>query len=155
MGLLNFLVKKSSKQEDIYKGYSKELREYSEYQDKYGEVWNLCGEYTEKINHYYSSYINSNSKDDFNNLLHYCQKYIELLPKLEEAKQEDIKINKTNYPQKTYCIAYHKLAMAYEKAGCYNSAINVCKEAIEKGYSDGTKGDFLSRIQRIKEKLEK
>lgn len=42
-----------------------------------------------------------------------------------------------------------------KKTGCYNSAINVCNEAISKGYSDGTKGDFESRIQKLKEKQNK
>ena len=67
-------------------------------------------------------------------------------------KKEDTKINGTIYKKPYYCVAYHKLAMAYEKAQCYNSAINVCEEAIEKGYTDGTKGGFETRLNRLKKK---
>lgn len=131
-----------------YYGYSNELKEFCEYQDKYLTVWNLAGEYTEKINYHYSNYINSNKKEDFNSLFLYCQKYIELLPQLEAAKKEDSRVNTTVYTN-NYCVAYHKLAMAYEKGGCYNSAINVCNEALARGYSDGTKGGFEARLARI------
>ena len=82
----------------------------------------------------------------------YCQKYTELLPKIEEAKKEDFKVNGTIYKENSYSLVHHRLAMAYEKACCYNSAINVCKEAIDKGYNDGTKGGFEARLSRILKK---
>ena len=128
-----------------------DMKAWQEYQNKYLNVWNLIGEYTEKINYYYSNYINNNKQEDFNNLFLYCQKYIELLPQLEEAKKEDSRINNTVYTN-NYCVAYHKLAMAYEKGCCYNSAINVCNDAIAKGYTDGTKGGFEARLARIMKK---
>ena len=138
-----------------YYGYPNDLKEYCEYQDKYGPLWNLFGEYKEKINHYYYNYINSKNHNDFNNLLLYCQKYNELLPKIEEAKKNDTKINGTVYKEDTYSLVHHRLATAYEKAECYNSAINICNEAISRGYTDGTKGGFEARLERLKKKLHK
>lgn len=161
MGILSGLFSRKKKQNNCtdrnsqYYGYPNDLKEYCEYQDKYGPLWNLLGNYTEKINYYYSDYINTNKHEDFNNLLSYCLKYIELLPQLEEAKKEDSRINGTVYKNPYYCIAYHKLAMAYEKAECYNSAINVCNEAIAQGYTDGTKGGFEARLKRLKKKQDK
>lgn len=153
MGLFTDLFKKNkcTDKNNKYYGYSNDLKEYCEYRDKYLHVWNLSSEYTEKINHYYYNYINTSSSKDFNSLLLYCQKYIELLPQLEEAKKEDSRINNATY-DKPYCVAYHKLAMAYEKGECYNSAINVCNDAIAQGYSDGTKGGFESRLKRLRKK---
>ena len=153
MGLLKFLVKNDNKQKDRHKGYSNELREYCEYQDKYGDIWNLYGKYEEKINYCYYEFINTNNKDYFNKLFSYCKECIELLPQLEKAKQEDSKINGTIYPKNPYCVAYEKLAKAYEKVGCYNSALNVCIEAMEKGYTDKTKSGFEGRIKRLEEKI--
>lgn len=157
MGILSNLFKKDK--DDIctdknsqYYGYPNDLKEFCEYNDKYQHVWDLVIKYTEKINYYYSNYINTNKKEDFDNLFIYCKKYIDLLPQLEEAKREDTRINKIDYPTNPYCIAYHKLAMAYEKSKCYNSAINICNDAISQGYSDGTKGGFEARIRRIKKK---
>ena len=160
MGIFDKFFKKNTNnickdKNSPYYNYPNELKVYCEYQDKYGSLWNLIGEYTEKINYYYSNYINTNNKEDFNNLYIYCNRYIKLLPQLEEAKKEDTKINGTLYKIPYYCIAYHKLAMAYEKAQCYNSAINVCKEAIEQGYTDGTKGGFEARLTRLLKKQSK
>ena len=158
MGILQNLFSKNKKQDictdknSKYYGYSNDLKEYCEYQDKYGSLWNLFGEYKEKINNYYYNYINSKRHSDFNNLLLYCQKYNELLPKIKEAKKEDTRINGTVYKEDTYSLVHHRLAMAYEKAECYNSAINICNEAIAQGYTDGTKGGFEARLERLKKK---
>lgn len=149
---LNLFQKKEK--EDEYSRYPTDLKNYCEYRDKYQELYLTIGNYTEIINNLYSDYINYKNQNTFNELLTYCTKYIELLPELEKAKKEDTKINGTQYTS-NYCLPYHKLAMAYEKAGCYNSAINVCNEAIKRGYSDGTKGGFKERINRLKKKQEK
>ena len=153
MGILNNLFKKNKNvctdRSSQYYGYSNELKDFCEYTDKYSNIWNLSAKYTENINYYYSNYLNTNKQEDFNKLFLCCQKYIELLPQLEEARKEDSRVNNTIYKDKPYCIAYHKLAIVYEKSGCYNSAINVCKDAIAQGYSDGTKGGFEARLKRI------
>ena len=128
------------------------MKNFCEYRDKYTALWNLYGSYKEKINYYYYNYINTQSHSDFNNLLLYCQKYNDILPQIEEAKRVDTQMNGTVYSQDTYSIVHHRLAMAYEKAQCYNSAINVCEEAIAKGYTDGTIGGFEARLNRIKKK---
>ena len=109
-------------------------------------------QYKEKINYYYYNYINTKNHSDFNSLLIYCQKYNDLLPQIEKAKEEDTKINGTIYKKDTYSLVHHRLSMAYEKAECYNSAINICNEAIAHGYTDGTKGGFEARLERLKKK---
>lgn len=157
MGIFDKFFKKNTNnickdKNSPYYNYPNDLKSYCECRDKYQETWNLAGLYTEKINYYYYNYINSNNHNDFNNLLMYCQKYTELLPKIEEAKKEDSKVNGTVYKEDSYSLVHHRLAMAYEKACCYNSAINVCKEAIDKGYTDGTKGGFEARLSRILKK---
>lgn len=154
MGFLSNLFKANKKDTDPYKYYPKDLKEHCEYNDKYQSLFNSICFYTEQINSLYSDFINTKSEKSFNELLLYCQKYIELLPQLEEAHKEDTRINGNVYPSK-YCLPYHKLAMAYEKAECYNSAINVCQEAINLGYEDGTKGGFSARLKRLKEKQNK
>ncbi len=154
MGFLSNLFKVNKKDTDPYKYYPKDLKEHCEYNDKYQSLFNSICFYTEQINSLYSDFINTKSEKSFNELLLYCQKYIELLPQLEEAHKEDTRINGNVYPSK-YCLPYHKLAMAYEKAECYNSAINVCQEAINLGYEDGTKGGFSARLKRLKEKQNK
>ena len=143
---------KTRKTKDTYEGYSTELKNFCEYRDKYQNVWNLYAEYKEKINYYYYNYINTKNHSDFNSLLIYCQKYNDILPKIEAAKKEDTRVNGTIYEKDTYSIVHHRLAMAYEKAECYNSAINICNEAIAKGYTDGTKGGFEARLERLKKK---
>lgn len=156
MRILDIFFKKSNKvckdKNSKYYNYDIKTMEYAQYQEKYGELWNLLGEYTQKINHYFSDYMHTNKKEDFNNLFSYCLKYIDLLPQLEEAKKEDTRITGTVYKTPYYCVAYDKLASAYEKANCYNSVINVCEEAMKSGYTDGTKGGFEARLTRIKNK---
>lgn len=156
MGILSKFFNKNNQickdKNSKYYNYDIETMKYAQYQEKYGELWNLIGEYTQKINYYYSNYINTNKKEDFNSLFLYCSKYINLLPQLEEAKREDTEITGTVYKSPYYCVAYHKLAIAYEKAECYNSATNICEEAIKGGYTDGTKGGFEARLIRIKNK---
>lgn len=157
MGIFSKLFKSknidtSKVNNDPYYGYSENLREYCEFRDKYTPLFNIVGKYQEKIDYHYSNFINARNQHDFNQLLQYCQLFIDLLPQLEEANREDSRINGTPYSIPRYCMAYHKLAMAYEKNGCYNSAINVCKEAIANGYTDGTKGGFEARINRIMKK---
>lgn len=154
MGLLSNLLKINENNTNQYENYPNDLKEYCEYRDKYQTLYNTIGSYTEKINFLYSDFINTKNQKSFNELLIYCQKYIELLPQLEEAHKEDTRINGNKYTSK-YCLPFHKLAMAYEKAECYNSAINVCQDAINLGYEDGTKGGFSARLKRLKEKQNK
>ena len=61
-------------------------------------------------------------------------------------------INGTIYKKDNYSLVHHRLSMAYEKAECYNSAISICNEAIAHGYTDGTKGGFEARLERLKKK---
>lgn len=138
-----------------YEDYPEESRAFYEYKQKYDPIWNLEYEYREQINNYYSKYINTKETKDFIELYSYCMKYIESLPKFKEAREAESKVIEEPTKPNTYCIAYHKLAMAYEKAEHYESAINVCKDAISKGYTDGTKGGFEARIDRIKKKQTK
>lgn len=44
---------------------------------------------------------------------------------------------------------FKRLAMSYEKQGEYDLAIGICKQAISHGLSDGTKGNYAGRIERL------
>ena len=156
MGFLSNLSKKDycTDKNSKYYGYSNDLRQFCEHRDNYQNYWNLAGEYTQKINNYYSEFINNNlSEYNFNLLLEYCNKYIEIVPILKKAQIEENKINNTDYKTISYCIGYHKLALAYEKLNNYSEAIKICKKAIDEGfYDDKTKGGFKGRIKRLDKK---
>lgn len=137
-----------------YNNYPKNLKRWCEFRDKAQPIWNLSFKYDSEIKENYTLFINNNlEKQYFNKLFINCNKYIELLPRLRQLQEEENKINNTDYSSK-YCIAYHKLALAYEKLGEYENAIKICEEAIENGFEDDkTKSGFKGRIEKIKKKM--
>lgn len=50
--------------------------------------------------------------------------------------------------------AFRRLAIIYERRGEYQEAIAVCERALDFGLSDGTKGGFEGRLERIMKKME-
>lgn len=140
------------KKKDLYQNYSKDLKEWCENRDNYLSYWNKSGEYIEKINEYYSLFINNNFDEKYFKLLQeYCYKYIELQPILNKAILEENRINKTNNPVPKQCIGYKKLIQAYEKLKDYTNAIKLCEEALSKGYTDdNTKGGYAKRLENLK-----
>ena len=51
--------------------------------------------------------------------------------------------------------SFKTLAIIYEREGDYESAINICKDAIAAGFEDdGTKGGMIARLQKLIEKAE-
>ena len=59
-------------------------------------------------------------------------------------------INEQSY----YSFVYKKLALAYEKQGNYQKAIDICQKSISNGVTDdGTKSGFSGRIEKLQNKL--
>ncbi len=138
-----------------YYGYPNELKNMCEHEEKYKDYWDKYQDYTEKINSLYSLFMNSNFNTKyFEDLKTYCEKIINIEPIINKSIEEENKINNSNKSLHSYCIGYHKLAMAYEKLGRYDIAIEICKYAIESGFpDDNTKGGFEGRIRRLEKKI--
>ena len=49
--------------------------------------------------------------------------------------------------------SFQQLAILYEKAGKYREAIDICKQAIDYGLTDKTKGGYPGRIEKLQKKL--
>ena len=165
MGLFSFLFK-SLKDENIctdknseYYGYPNDLKAWCENQDKYSNTWKKYAKYREKINNYYSNFINNGFKSsDLTELENYCDKYLDLIPDIIKSLQEEKKINNDKNmiinEQSYYSFVYKKLALAYEKQGNYQKAIDICQKSISNGVTDdGTKSGFSGRIEKLQNKL--
>ena len=90
MSIFDKLFNKENKnickdKKSLYYNYPNDLKDYCEYEDKYQYVWNLIGEYTQKINTYYSDYINTNNKEAFNNII---KPFEEVINKLKKRKNK-------------------------------------------------------------------
>lgn len=138
-----------------YYNYPNDLKLWCENRDKYFTYWEQASTCIQNINENYSQFINNNlSEYYFSKLLLNCNTYIKLKPILDESIKKENEINNTNDIPSCYNIGYHKLAMAYEKLGQYQNAINICKEAIKNGYTDDkTKYGFQGRIKRLENKI--
>lgn len=49
--------------------------------------------------------------------------------------------------------SFQQLAILYEKAGRYQEAIDICKQALDYGLRDNTKSGFSGRIEKIQKKM--
>lgn len=78
----------------------------------------------------------------------YCLKDIALYPKyiplLEEQSQAQAK---------PYIMAFKRLAIMYEKSSRYEDAIEICRQAMKHGLTDGTKSGYSGRISRLENKM--
>ena len=165
MGLFSFLFKKTADDDTSknkqYKEYPDDLKAWSENRDKYADIWKKYNEYHEKIDNYYSNFINNGlNQSDLTELENYGNKYLEIIPSIVQSLKSEKEINKdTNMninEQIYYSYVYKKLALAYEKQGNYQKAIDVCRTSINKGIvDDGTKNGFPGRMEKLKKKLDK
>lgn len=144
-----------------YYNYPNDLKAWCENRDKYAITWQNFAKYKENINHYYSDFINNGLKQkDLQQLENYCNKYLELVPDLIKSLKEEKQINKDDKmiinANQYYEFVYKKLALAYEKQGDYQKAIEICQKSIDSGFvNDGTKSGFNGRIEKLKKKLNK
>lgn len=165
MSLFSFLFK-SSKDENVctdknseYYGYPNDLKAWCENQNKYSNTWKKYANYREKINNYYSNFINNGlSQTDLAKLEDYCNKYLGLLPDIIKSLKEEKSItndkNMIINEQSYYSFVYKKLALAYEKQGDYQKAMDICQKSISSGITnDGTKSGFSGRIEKLQKKL--
>lgn len=164
MGLFNLLFGSSvdiNNTNNKHFGYPKDLKSWCENRNKYSNTWQKYAEYREKINHYYSNFINNElNQSDLTKLENYCNKYLELIPDIIKSLKEEKSItNDTNViinDQSYYSFVYKKLVLAYEKQGNYQKAIDICQKSIDLGIiDDGTKGGFIGRAEKLSKKLNK
>jgi tetratricopeptide (TPR) repeat protein len=78
--------------------------------------------------------------------IRYCEKQIAYAPMAIRANQ--MNPQSKGLPQH---YGYKQLAIIYEKQGCFNEAIRLCKQALEEGW----KGDWETRIRRLRQKRDK
>ena len=97
--------------------------------------------YNELIDVYYKQ--RDKREDAIERCIEYCEKDIEIVDDFVDEFGEVPRIP-----------SFKRLAIIYEKQERYEEALNVCDRAIELGTSDGTKGGFGGRKERIRKKME-
>lgn len=158
MGIFN-IFKKKTNENDCYKYYSDDLREYCLLRDKYQPYWNEHFKNLEKIDKLYSKAIKElNINNNYTSqVIELCLKDISISQDLMDFSVKQAKINKQDvkdnipiYP------SFTTLAKIYEKQMKYEEAIKICEKAIKIGYlNDGTKGGYNSRIEKLKNKIKR
>lgn len=96
--------------------------------------------YNELIDLYYKQ--RDDRADAIEKCIQYCKKDIEIADEFVSAFGEVPKIP-----------SFKRLAIIYERQERYGDAIQVCEQAIEIGTTDGTKGGFEARKERLQKKL--
>ncbi|MFC4540823.1 tetratricopeptide repeat protein [Halosolutus amylolyticus] len=97
--------------------------------------------YTELIDVYYKQ--RDEWDDAIEKCIKYCKKDIEIADEFV-AEFGDV----PRIP------SFKRLAIIYEKQDQYEEALNVCDQALEIGTTDGTKGGFEGRKERIRKKMD-
>lgn len=95
-------------------------------------------------------YKQRDERDDaIENCITYCKEDIERIDEFLRAWGAG-----PGNPKPPRIPAFKRLAIIYEQRGEYQQAIEVCERAIDLGLSDGTKGGFEGRLERIMKKLD-
>ena len=97
--------------------------------------------YNELIDVYYKQ--RDDRKDALEKCIEYCQKDIEIA--------DDFVSEFGDVPR---IPSFKRLAIIYEKQARYEDALAVCDQALEIGTTDGTKGGFNGRKDRIRKKMD-
>lgn len=92
--------------------------------------------YTTLIDVYYKQ------RDDREDAIEKCVKYCKM----------DIEIA-DDFGEVPRIPSFKRLAIIYEKEGRYEETLDICNQAIEIGTTDGTKGGFEGRKERIQKKM--
>lgn len=102
--------------------------------------------YNEIIRDYYK--LRDSIPEAIDLVIKYCKKDIDLFPRYIGPLRRGLKV----VPQ---CPSFQQLSTIYERQKQYTEAIVITQLAIEYGLSDGTKGDFEKRLERLEAKLNK
>jgi tetratricopeptide (TPR) repeat protein len=97
--------------------------------------------YNELIDVYYKQ--RDDREDAIEKCISYCKKDIEIA--------EDFVIEFGEVPR---IPSFKRLAIIYEDLGRYKEALDICDQALKIGTTDGTKGGFEGRKERIRNKME-
>ena len=96
--------------------------------------------YSELIDVYYKQ--RKDRDDAIEKCVEYCKKDVEIADEFVNEFGDVPRIS-----------SYKRLAIIYEKQERYEEALEVCNQALEIGTTDGTKGGFEGRKERIQEKM--
>lgn len=121
-----------------------------QYQDFYKNYYKKM----EDAKEYYSLFINNNfDMQYFEKILESCNYVFDNVEQYRSLEKMNNKLTGSTDIAKSNS-AYTYLAKAYEKLGNYEKSIEICKKAIENGFTnDGTKIGFIGRIKKIEEKI--
>lgn len=97
--------------------------------------------YNELIDVYYKQ--RDDQEDAIEKCIEYCKKDIEIADEFVDEFGEVPRIP-----------SFKRLAIIYEKQGRYEEAIEVCERALNIGTTDGTKGGFEGRKERLRKKID-
>lgn len=157
MGLFDLFEKRESKQqeESEFQTYLAEHRELDALKRKYSTIENKHFSLLEKESTTYSQLCKTNNwmGKDAERLVKICLDDIALADRMRDCWLEEKKIQHTGGELPHYP-AFETLVKTYEKQGRFSDAIQVCKKAIDLGFSDdGTKGGMQGRIERLEKKM--
>lgn len=109
-----------------------------EYED--GSATSTHFTYTALIDVYYKQ--RDDREDAIEKCIEYCKKDIEIADGFVDEFGEVPRIP-----------SFKRLAIIYEKEEKYKDALGICDQALELGTSDGTKGGFEGRKERLRKKM--
>lgn len=123
--------------------------QYKNFYDKYYQTM-------QKAKEYYSKFINNNlDKKYYEKILENCNYMLSNEEQIRNLEMMNNKLTDTEGLSNSND-AYLILAKTYEKMGEYDKAIEICQEAIKKGYpNDGTKLGYAGREEKIRVKQQK
>ncbi|WP_435158641.1 tetratricopeptide repeat protein [Haladaptatus sp. DFWS20] len=78
----------------------------------------------------------------------YCEEDIDTIDAFLDAWEREYGDGPPGIP------SFKRLAIILEKQGNYQDALEICEMAIQRGLSDGTKGGYKGRKQRIQNKID-
>ena len=107
---------------------------------EYGSATSTHFTYNELIDVYYKQ--RDDREDAIEKCIQYCKKDIKIAEEFVDEFGEVPRIP-----------SFKRLAIIYEKQERYADAIAVCDQALEIGTTDGTKGGFEGRKDRLRKKL--
>ncbi len=96
--------------------------------------------YTSLIEVYYKQ--RDDREDAIEKCIEYCKRDIEITDDFVDEFGEVPRIP-----------SFKRLAIIYEKQERYEDALDICNQALRVGTTDGTKGGFKSRKERIRKKM--
>ncbi|ELY39849.1 tetratricopeptide repeat protein [Natronorubrum tibetense] len=87
--------------------------------------------------------------DAIENCIKYCKEDIDHIDEFLSVLDQD-----SNIDHLPSIPSFKRLAIIYERQGKYRDAVEICEMALERGLTDGTKGGFEGRKQRLQSQID-